>query len=155
MAAYCFILITLMKPDRPTRRIELIHSDISGAIIGAFYEVYNELGFGFLESIYARALETVLRRSGHYIDREFPVTIHFQGDAIGFHRCDMIVDRTVIVEIKATEILSDAPKRQLRNYLSALHLELGMLLHFGPNANYYRILGPSKRKNQGRSEESG
>ena len=144
-----------MNPDPSRRHRELVHADISGAIIGAFYEVYNELGFGFLESIYARALEKVLRRDGHQIDREFPITIHFQGDVIGFHRCDMIVDGRVIVEIKATESLSDAPKRQLRNYLSALHFELGMLLHFGPKANYYRILFPPKRGNQDRSEESG
>jgi GxxExxY protein len=54
----------------------------------------------------------------------------------------MLVDRSVIVEIKATELLAEAPKRQLRNYLSAMGLELGILLHFGPKANYYRVLGP-------------
>jgi GxxExxY protein len=54
----------------------------------------------------------------------------------------MLVNKLVIVEIKGTELLSEAPKRQLRNYLAALRLDLGMLLHFGPKANYYRILGP-------------
>ena len=144
-----------MNPDPSRRDRQLVHADISGAIIGAFYKVYNDLGFGFLESIYARALEKVLVRGGHRIDREFPVTIYFEGEAIGFHRCDMIVDRLVIVEIKATELLSGAPKRQLRNYWSALHLELGMLLHFGPKATYYRILGPLKQKARAESEESG
>lgn len=141
-ATYCFILIRRMHPDRANRHSKLIHSEISGPIIGAFFDVYNELGFGFLESIYARALETLLRERGLIVCREFPITIHFRGQPIGFHRCDMVVENRVIVEIKATELLSDTPKRQLRNYLSALRLDLGMLLHFGPRADYYRILRP-------------
>ena len=148
-ATYDPIQILRMKPDRPlspqgSSRAPLIHSEISGAIIGAFYIVYNELGFGFLETIYARALEIVLRSKGLVVEREFPVVVQFQGQPIGFHRCDMLVERRVIVEIKATELLAEASKRQLRNYLSAMNVDLGMLLHFGPRANYYRVLGPQR-----------
>lgn len=123
-------------------RSQLLHEDISSEIIGAFYHVYNGLGYGFLESIYTRALHTQLRKRGLVVDREYPIPVVFEEEQPGFHRCDMIVNRTIILEIKATELLSDAPRKQLRNYLAALKLDLGMFLHFGPKANYYRILGP-------------
>jgi GxxExxY protein len=148
-----------MNPDHSNEPSKLIHAGISRHIVGAFYDVYNELGHGYLESIYARALEMLLRERGLVVDREYPVVIRFRGKRIGFHRCDMLVEKRVIVEIKATELLSQAPKRQLRNYLSGLGLELGMLLHFGPKANYYRILGPRPASratiDPDESEESG
>lgn len=134
-----------MHADRPSREKEpvaLIHEEISKVIIGAFFEVYNALGFGFLEVVYARALEIVLRRKGLRVERQYPLEIHFQGEQIGFYRCDMIVERTVIIEIKATELLAEASKKQLRNYLAASRLRLGMLLHFGPKAQFHRVLGP-------------
>jgi GxxExxY protein len=134
-----------MDPNPVTAPKQIVEPQLSYSIVGSLYEVYNELGFGFLESIYARALELVLRERGHIVDREYPLHIRFRGQQIGFHRCDLIVDRRVIVEIKATEHITDAPKRQLRNYLSATSVELGILLHFGPKANYFRVLGPKRR----------
>ena len=138
-----------MHPDdfsarRPAERIELIHSDISREIIGGFYETYNELGFGFSETICRKALGIVLVERRLDVQCEYPITVFFRGTQIGFHRCDMLVERRVIVEIKASELLSPVAKNQLRNYLAATKLDLGMLLHFGPRANYYRILGPRK-----------
>lgn len=76
------------------------------------------------------------------MDREYPIPIIFEEEQLGFHRCDMTVNGRIIIEIKSTELLSDAPRKQLRNYLAALRLDLGMLLHFGPKASYYRLLGP-------------
>lgn len=136
-----------MHPDdssleRRSPHTELIHADISQEIIGGFYETYNELGFGFSEPIYTRALDLVLRARGLDVQREYPIVVNFRGQQIGFHRCDMLIERCVIVEIKASELLSPVAKTQIRNYLAATRLELGMLLHFGPRANYYRILGP-------------
>jgi len=130
-----------MKPDGTTDS-KLLYADVTRVIIGAFYVVYNELGFGFLESIYARALEIVLREQGLGVEREVPLIIRFRGEQIGFHRCDMVVNRTIIVEIKACERLSPSHFEQLRNYLSATELQLGMLLHFGPQAKFYRSLNP-------------
>jgi len=136
-----------MHPDdssleRRQLRPELIHAEISGEIIGGFYETYNELVFGFSEITYTRALDIVLRGRGLDVQREYPIVVNFRGQQIGFHRCDMLVERCVIVENKASELLSPIAKNQLRNYLAASKLELGLLLHFGPRANYYRILGP-------------
>lgn len=122
----------------------LLHRELSSEIIGAFYHVYNGLGYGFLESIYAKAMETQLRKRGLQVQREFPIRVEFEGELLGIHRGDMIVNQTIIIENKATEQLSDAPRKQLKNYLAAMKLDLGMLLHFGPRANYYRILGPKR-----------
>jgi len=88
--------------------LPLIHAGISREIIGGFYDGYNELGFGYLEPIYARALEDLLRERGLEVLREYPLAIHFRGKQIGFHRCDMLVERKVIIEIKSTELVSNS-----------------------------------------------
>jgi GxxExxY protein len=132
---------SIQAPSRPT---ELVEQELSYTIIGCFFWVYNTLGFGFLESVYAKALEVALRLKGLKVEREVPVTILFEGVEVGNHRMDMIVEGKVIVELKSTEKVTDIPKRQLRNYLSAMNLELGLFLHFGPEAKYYRILRKKK-----------
>lgn len=108
-------------------------------IIGAFFRVYNELRYGFLEQVYANALMRVLERAGHTVAREAKVPVWFEGEIIGFHRLDMIVDARVVVETKATERLSPIADRQLRSYLRATKLEVGLLLHFGPEAKVHRV----------------
>lgn len=138
-----------MYPDRPYRRggpsrLHLVEEALTHEIIGGFFETYNELGFGFRESIYKRGLEIVLRRRGLLVEREFPVEVYFQGIQIGFHRVDMLVEGRVIVEAKATHNLAYADKLQLMNYLAAMNLEVGLLLHFGPTARFVRVLGPRK-----------
>ena len=125
------------SPTRPT----IIEKELSYVIVGAFLRVYNALGFGFLESIYARALEIVLKALGLRVDREYPIPVYFEGHQIGFHRVDMLVERKIVIEIKSTERLAEGAKRQLRSYVTAADLELGLLLHFGPEPNSYRILG--------------
>ena len=117
---------------RVSKSSALILPELTGAITGAFFEVYNELGYGFLEEIYARALGIVLRDKGLTVHREYPIRIRFRGQQIGFHRCDMLVARQVIVEIKATEVLASGAKNQLRNYLTAMNRDVGLLLHFSP-----------------------
>ncbi|MBA3890294.1 MAG: GxxExxY protein [Gemmatimonadaceae bacterium] len=109
-------------------------------VIGGFYEVYNQLGYGFLESIYCRGLEHVLRRDGLLVEREYPAPVRLYGTQVGLHRIDLLVERRGIVEVKSTELLSPFTKRQLRNYLRALHLEVGLILHFGPEARFTRMV---------------
>jgi GxxExxY protein len=128
----------------PFAQRELVEKDLSYVIVGCFFWVYNTLGFGFLESVYSRALEVALRSKGLKVEREVPVTIFFEGVEVGNHRMDMVVEDRVIIENKSTEKVTDIPKRQLRNYLSATNLELGIFLHFGPQAKYYRILRRKK-----------
>lgn len=129
------------SPSQSSSSPVIIEKELSYVIVAAFFEVYNALGFGFLESIYARALEIALKARGLAVEREYPLTVMFQGEVVGQHRCDMLVERRIVIEIKSTERLSDVPKRQLRNYLKALNLKLGLLLHFGPRAEYHRVFG--------------
>ena len=122
-------------------RPEIIEKDLSREIISAFYEVYNALGYGFLESIYAKALEIALRRRGIHVEREVACEIYFSGERVGVHRADMLVERRVIIEVKASQALAAISKRQLLNYVTAFGVRLGILLHFGPEAKFHRVLG--------------
>ena len=110
------------------------------SIIGAFYDVYNRLGFGFLESLYATALERELRARGHVVVRELAVRVMYRGQELGTQRLDMVVDELVVVEIKSTPLLPPVARRQLHSYLCATNLEVGLLLHFGPEPKVYRAL---------------
>jgi GxxExxY protein len=116
----------------------LIEEALTGSIIGAFYEVYNYLGFGFLERHYVRALQRELIARGHRVEREVGVQIFYKGEPLGGHRIDMIVDGKVIIETKSTLELNKIARRQVYNYLRATDLEVGLLLHFGPKPCFYR-----------------
>ena len=121
-------------------RHELFEEALTRSVIGAFFDVYNTLRFGFLEHIYAMALERELLARGHRIAREVGVCIMYKGTELGTQRLDMIVDDKLVVEIKATAELHKAAQRQLHSYLRASRLEIGLLLHFGPEANYFRLI---------------
>lgn len=118
---------------------------IIGDIIRLFYRTYNALGHGYLESIYASALEHELRKAGHDVAREYAVRVMYDGVELGFHRLDLVVDQTVIVEIKAAPALPPIARRQLYNYLRATSLEAGLLLHYGPEPRFQRIYVPNPR----------
>ena len=122
-------------------RGELIHERLTHSVIGAFFEVYNTLGVGFLEQTYLRALTVELRERGHGVDREVAVRVQYKGTDIGWQRLDMIVDGTLVVEVKSTTELHSSARRQLQSYLCASRLELGLLLHFGATAKFYRLVG--------------
>ena len=121
------------------------HHDITRAIIAAYYEVYNRLGFGFLETHYATALDRELRTAGRSVSREHAVYIYYREEELGFHRLDLVVDAKVVVEIKATNTLHPSARRQLYNYLRATNLEVGLLLHFGPEPRFQRIYVPNRQ----------
>src|SRR5688572_18595160 len=111
---------------------ELVHESVTRSIIGSFFHVFNYLGAGFLESVYASALTKVLRARGHRVEREAAVRVWFEEEVIALQRIDMVVDDKVIVEIKSGDRLSTAARIQLGNYLTATGIEVGLLLHFGP-----------------------
>jgi GxxExxY protein len=133
---------------------ELAHGDTTAAIIGSFYEVYNTLGFGFLENIYLMALERELVARGHHVDREVAIRVMYKGDELSNQRLDMIVDGKVIVETKSTLDLHKSARRQLYNYLKATNLEVGLLLHFGPVASVYREIRSNPSKKSAESAKS-
>jgi len=120
---------------------ELIHERLTHSVIGAFFEVYNTLGFGFLEQIYLGALAVELRQRGHAVDLEVRTCVSYKGVEVGWQRLDMVVDGILVAEIKSTVELHPSARRQLLNYLSASRLKLGLVLHFGPKARFYRLVG--------------
>lgn len=108
------------------------------SVIGAFFEVYNLLGYGFLENVYAAALEQELRARGHRVGREFSVAILYKGRQIARQRLDMIVLGIIVVEIKAGVSLPQGALRQVFSYLRGTHLQIGLLFHFGPRPSVRR-----------------
>ncbi len=118
---------------------ELIEEELTHSVIGAFYEVYNTLGFGFLEHVYIMALERELRTSGHAVGREIYVPVFYKGEQISRQRIDTIVDERLVVEVKSTQDLHKSASRQVYNYLRATGLQVGLLLHFGPDPIFYRL----------------
>src|SRR5690349_16042507 len=103
-----------MKTNGAVPAPGIIEPDLSYAIVAAFYRVYNALGPGLAENLYKRALEIVLTEYGLRVDREYPVPVFFEGQQIGFHRLDLLVREQVIIEVKSTEVIVPAFKRQLR-----------------------------------------
>jgi GxxExxY protein len=121
-------------------KTSLLYGDISGAILGAFYSVYSELGSGFLEAVYANALTVLLLRAGLRVEREVPFEIVFHGQSIGRYRADMVVESRIVVEIKAGRCIIPQHTAQLLNYLRASQLNVGLLLNFGDTAEFKRVV---------------
>lgn len=109
----------------------LRHADTTAAVLGAFFRVYNQLGPGFLESVYAGALAIELTKRGIPFAREVAATVWYEGQAVGWFHADLIVDGRVLVELKAVEALNEAHGRQVVNYLHATGIGVGLLLNFG------------------------
>lgn len=122
----------------------LVEREITGHVIAAFYEVYNRLGFGFLEFIYGVALEKELLRRGRSVRREVPLPVTYKGEILANQRVDLVVDEKVMVEIKSTELLHPKARRLTLNYLRATPLDVALLLHFGPQARFYRLVNFKK-----------
>ncbi len=111
-----------------------------GVIGGAFYRVYNTLGFGFLESVYANALTHEMTKRGLRVEREVPVRVWYDGHPVGTFRVDVLVEGAVVVEIKAARALGPTDPQQVLNYLRGTNLEVGLLLHFGPKPSFKRFV---------------
>ena len=124
---------------------DLIEERLTHSVIGAFFEVYNNLGYGFLEHVYVMALERELLARKHQVAREVAVQVFYKGDHIAEQRLDLVVDRKLVVEAKSTHDLHKSANRQVYNYLKATNLEVGLLLHFGPEPRFYRMVHRQKR----------
>jgi GxxExxY protein len=124
----------------------LKHSEATDKIIGIFYDVYNELGHGSLESTYAQALVVALEESGLSTAREVPVPVWFHGKKVGQYYADLVVDGIVLIELKAARTLESAHEAQLLHYLRATEIEVGLLLNFGLRPQFRRLLFDNERK---------
>ena len=124
----------------------LKHSELTEKIIGVFYDVYNELGYGFLESTYASAMTMALEQSGLAVAREIAVPVWFRGNKIGPYFEDILVDGTVLLELKAARCQEPAHEAQLLHYLRATDIEIGLLLNFGFQPQFRRLIFDNARK---------
>ncbi|MDQ6653399.1 MAG: GxxExxY protein [Acidobacteriota bacterium] len=127
----------------------LKHRDLTQKIIGVFYEVYNELGHGFLESVYETAFEIALTSKGLTVFRQIEVPVWFRGRKIGDFTADMLVEKSVLLELKGGRALDAAHKAQLLNYLRATEIEVGMLFSFGLKPEFKRLAYDNARKQRG------
>ena len=135
-------------------RQPLLEEELTSSAIGAFFEVYNTLEFGFLEHVYVRAPEIELRRIGHRVGRQVGVQIMYKGEEIAYQRLDLIVNDKLIIEAKSTYDLRKGARRQVYNYLRATNLEVGLLFHFGPEPKFYRTICRNTMNQSVQSEES-
>jgi GxxExxY protein len=110
------------------------HEEVTQKIIGVFYEVYNELGHGFLESVYENAMAIALGEAGLAAVQQAPVTVHFRGQAVGDFRADHLAENAVIVELKAAKAIEGAHEAQLLDCLNPRATEVG--LNFGPKPEF-------------------
>jgi GxxExxY protein len=115
-------------------------------ILNAFYNVYNRLGFGFLEKVYENALICELQRQNIHGSRQVKIDVFDLGIKVGEYYADIIVENKVILEIKADEGLREEHEAQLINYLRATHIEVGLLLNFGGQAQFKRKVFDNSRK---------
>ena len=110
----------------------------TGVILEAFYEVYNQLGYGFIENVYQNALYKELRRRGIPCVPHQQITVHYKGEPVEYYETDIIAYNSVILELKAVSRLTEAHEIQLVNYLKATDIEVGLLLNFGPKPEFKR-----------------
>lgn len=127
----------------------MLEKKLSVTLADSFFFVYNEFGYGFLESVYANAFATELEYRGLRVQREVPFELHHRGKEVGRYRADLLVANKVLIEVKATRQLVEADERQLLNYLKATPIEIGFLLHFGPKPKFIRRILTNDRKKAG------
>jgi GxxExxY protein len=119
---------------------ELLHERLTEGIIGAFYEVYNALGYGFVEKVYVSAMVIELEHRGLAVRREVRVNIHYRDRFACAQQVDLLAVNEVVVEVKAAEDLPAIAIKQCRSYLRALSLPVGLVLNFGPKPQIKRIV---------------
>jgi GxxExxY protein len=116
----------------------LLHRDITNKIIKAFYNVYNSLGYGFLEKVYENAMMIELRKMDLQVQKQVPIKVYYEEQLVGQYYADIMVEKTIIVELKAAEGLCEEHEFQLINYLKATELEIGLLINFGKTPQFKR-----------------
>ena len=129
----------------------LKHRELTEKLIRIFFDIYNELGHGFLESVYQRAFAVSLAEEGIFFEQQVAVPVWYRGHQIGDFRADLLVDRKVILELKVGRAMDLAWEKQLLNYLRATDIEVGIVFNFGPKAEFKRYIFDNERKNPRKS----
>ncbi|GAB1429701.1 GxxExxY protein [Ignavibacteria bacterium] len=128
--------------------MELLHKNITDIVIKAFYQVYNELGFGFLERVYQNAMYYELQSQGLLCEAEKPIKVYYKNLTVGDYRADIILENKIIIELKAAQSLVYEHELQLINYLKATDIEVGLLLNFGEKPEFKRKIFTNENKNR-------
>jgi GxxExxY protein len=116
----------------------LVHGDVTDEIIKQYYHVYNTLGYGFLEKVYENALRVSLSKNGLEVKQQWPIQVCFEQEPVGDYFADLLIGNRVIVEVKVADAISPKHEAQLVNYLKATGIQVGLLLNFGPKAEFKR-----------------
>jgi len=124
----------------------MLHRQTTDKILKAFYNVYNDLGYGFLEKVYENALVYELRKMNLRVAPQRPIKVYYDNVLVGEYFADIIVEDVVIIELKAVESLHESHSNQLINYLKATEVEVGLLLNFGMKPQFARKILTNDRK---------
>ena len=128
----------------------MLNSDITEKIIKAFYNVYNSLGFGFLEKVYENSMKIELKKMGLKVESQKNIKVHYLGYEVGDYYADLVVNDLIIVELKAGDALCEEHEAQLINYLRATNIEVGLLFNFGKLAEFRRKIFMNENKKHGK-----
>jgi GxxExxY protein len=124
----------------------LEHEQLTEKIIGIFYDVYNELGYGLLESIYEESLVIALKEAGSEVENQVPVPVWFRHHKVSEFRVDVLVENTIVLELKSARAIEASHEAQLLHYLKSTEVEIGLLLNFGVRPQFRRLLFDNVRK---------
>ncbi|WP_166925260.1 GxxExxY protein [Flavobacterium poyangense] len=126
--------------------MELLHHALTECIIKTFYEVYNELGYGFLEKVYQNSLYVELRSKGLKVEAQKRINVYYKGIVVGEYYADLIVEDLIILELKASDCIVKDFENQILNYLRGTDCEVGLLLNFGKKPEFRRKIFENYRK---------
>lgn len=127
--------------------MQLLHNEITDKIIYCFYHVYNKLQYGYLEKVYQNALVIELKKQGLLVETQKKLSVYYDDILVGVYYADIVVNDLVILELKTVDTLLEEHFNQLKSYLRSTHMEVGLLLNFGPKAQFKRCLFTNDKKN--------
>lgn len=122
------------------------HSELTGRILNCFFKVHANLGYGFAEKVYQRALMLELIKSGLVVVEQKPIQVYYDGEIVGEFFADMVVNNLIILELKSIRQILDEHISQLLSYLKSTHYEIGLVLNFGPKPTHERKVFDNERK---------
>ena len=129
------------------------HQELTKSIIGIYYNVYNELGYGFLEKVYHRAMIIELNKNGYEVEHEKKIEVFYKNEVVGIYIPDLIINKSVILELKCVEYLIEAHENQLINYLKATDCEVGLVLNFGKDPQFKRKIFTNELKKRNKYKD--
>lgn len=131
---------------------DLLYKKVSSPILKIFYEVYNQLGYGFLEKVYQNAMYLELKAQGYKVEAQKQIKVYYKSQIVGEYFADLVIEDNIIVELKACECLINSHITQLLNYLRCTTIEVGLVLNFGEDPEFKRLIYTNNRKTISRNQ---